>query len=52
MPAELNRIVTDHLFDLLFTTAESGNRNLRREGIGEDKIQFVGDCMVDSLRRN
>jgi UDP-N-acetylglucosamine 2-epimerase (non-hydrolysing) len=52
MPEELNRIVTDHLSDLLFTTEESGNRNLRSEGIGEDKIRFVGNCMVDSLRRH
>lgn len=52
MPEELNRIVTDHLSDLLFTTEESGNVNLRREGIEESKIRFVGNCMVDSLRRH
>jgi len=52
MPEELNRIVTDHLSDLLFTTEESGNRNLRSEGIGDDKIRFVGNCMVDSLRQH
>src|SRR6202050_2395067 len=52
MPEELNRIVTDHLSELLFTTEESGNRNLRREGIPEEKIQFTGNCMVDSLRRH
>jgi UDP-N-acetylglucosamine 2-epimerase (non-hydrolysing) len=52
MPEELNRIVTDHLSDLLFTTEESGNRNLRQEGIADDKIRFVGNCMVDSLRRH
>jgi UDP-N-acetylglucosamine 2-epimerase (non-hydrolysing) len=50
MPEELNRIVTDHLSDLLLTTEESGNINLRREGIDESKIKFVGNCMVDSLR--
>jgi UDP-N-acetylglucosamine 2-epimerase (non-hydrolysing) len=52
MPEELNRIVTDHLSDLLFTTEESGNVNLRHEGIEEQKICFVGNCMVDSLRRH
>jgi UDP-N-acetylglucosamine 2-epimerase (non-hydrolysing) len=52
MPEELNRIVTDHLSELLFTTEESGNRNLRHEGIPEEKIHFVGNCMVDSLRRH
>lgn len=50
MPEELNRIVTDHLCDLLFTTEESGNRNLRREGVDASRIRFVGNCMVDSLR--
>jgi UDP-N-acetylglucosamine 2-epimerase (non-hydrolysing) len=50
MPEELNRIVTDHLSDLLFTTEESGNRNLRREGMDESRICFVGNCMIDSLR--
>lgn len=50
MPEELNRIVTDHLSDLLFTTEESGNANLRREGMDPSKIRFVGNCMVDSLR--
>jgi UDP-N-acetylglucosamine 2-epimerase (non-hydrolysing) len=50
MPEELNRVVTDHLSDLLFTTEQSGNNNLRNEGIAEKKIQFVGNCMVDSLR--
>jgi UDP-N-acetylglucosamine 2-epimerase (non-hydrolysing) len=52
MPEELNRIVTDHLADLLFTTEQSGNRNLRREGIAEDKIRFVGNSMIDSLRHH
>jgi UDP-N-acetylglucosamine 2-epimerase (non-hydrolysing) len=49
MPEEINRIVTDCLSDLLFTTEESGNRNLRCEGISEDKIHFVGNTMIDSL---
>jgi UDP-N-acetylglucosamine 2-epimerase (non-hydrolysing) len=52
MPEELNRIVTDHLSELLFTTEASGNRNLQREGIPEEKIHFTGNCMVDSLRRH
>jgi UDP-N-acetylglucosamine 2-epimerase (non-hydrolysing) len=49
MPEEINRIVTDCLADLLFTTEESGTRNLRREGIAEEKIHFVGNTMIDSL---
>lgn len=50
MPEEINRIVTDHLSELLFTTEESANKNLRREGIAEERIRFVGNCMIDTLR--
>ena len=49
MPEEINRIVTDSLSDFLFTTEESGNRNLKREGVAEDKIHLVGNTMIDSL---
>jgi UDP-N-acetylglucosamine 2-epimerase (non-hydrolysing) len=52
MPEEVNRVLTDHLADLLFTTEESGNANLRREGIAEETIRFVGNCMVDTLERH
>ena len=49
MPEEINRRLTDHLSDMLFTTEESGNENLRREGVPEDRVHFVGNCMVDTL---
>lgn len=49
MPEELNRIVTDHLSDLLFVTEQSGMRNLKREGITMEKVHFVGNTMIDSL---
>ncbi len=49
MPEEVNRIVTDHLSDLLFVTEESGIRNLKNEGIPDYKIHFVGNTMIDSL---
>ncbi len=49
MPEEVNRRLTDHLSELLFTTEESGNENLRREGLPEDRVHFVGNCMVDTL---
>jgi len=49
MPEEINRVVTDHLSDLLFVTEESGVRNLKNEGIAEEKIHFVGNTMIDSL---
>lgn len=52
MPEEINRLVTDQLSDLLFTTEESANRNLRREGIAEEKIHFVGNVMIDTLLRH
>lgn len=49
MPEETNRILTDHLADLLFVTEESGLRNLRQEGIPDGKVHFVGNTMIDSL---
>ncbi len=49
MPEEINRIVTDHLADLLFVTEKSGLENLRQEGIPESKVHFVGNTMIDSL---
>jgi UDP-N-acetylglucosamine 2-epimerase (non-hydrolysing) len=49
MPEEVNRIVTDHLADLLFVTEESGLKNLSGEGIPDHKIYFVGNTMIDSL---
>jgi UDP-N-acetylglucosamine 2-epimerase (non-hydrolysing) len=49
MPEEINRIVTDHLADILFVTEKSGLANLRREGIPAEKIFFVGNTMIDSL---
>lgn len=49
MPEEINRIVTDHLADLLFVTEESGIKNLRQEGVPKERIHFVGNTMIDSL---
>ena len=49
MPEEINRILTDSISDLLFVSEQSGVDNLRREGIAEDKIHFVGNVMIDSL---
>jgi UDP-N-acetylglucosamine 2-epimerase (non-hydrolysing) len=51
MPEEVNRVVTDALSDLLFTTEESANQNLRREGVSAEKIHFVGNVMIDTLLR-
>src|SRR4026208_2516690 len=49
MPEEINRILTDVISDLLFTTSQDADENLTREGIPSDKIRFVGNVMIDSL---
>mgnify|MGYP000209182934 CR=1 FL=1 len=49
MPEEINRIVTDILSDLLFTTERDAIENLRREGIPDEKIHFTGNVMIDTL---
>jgi UDP-N-acetylglucosamine 2-epimerase (non-hydrolysing) len=52
MPEEINRRVTDTLSDLLFVSEESGVRNLRAEGVPEERIHFVGNVMIDTLLRH
>jgi UDP-N-acetylglucosamine 2-epimerase (non-hydrolysing) len=52
MPEEINRVVTDALSDLLFTTSAEAGRNLRAEGIERRRIHFVGNLMIDTLRRH
>ncbi|MEM6579647.1 MAG: UDP-N-acetylglucosamine 2-epimerase (non-hydrolyzing) [Pseudomonadota bacterium] len=52
MPEEINRILTDQLSDLLFTTEKAAEDNLTREGIPREKIHFVGNVMIDTLRFN
>lgn len=52
MPEEINRILTDQISDLLFTTERNARENLLREGIDASRIQFVGNVMIDSLRLN
>lgn len=52
MPEEINRILTDQISDLLFTTERSGRENLLREGIDGSRIHFVGNVMIDTLLRN
>jgi len=49
MPEEINRIVTDALADILFTTSPDADMNLQREGVAPEKIFFVGNTMIDSL---
>jgi UDP-N-acetylglucosamine 2-epimerase (non-hydrolysing) len=49
MPEEINRLCTDAISDLLFTTDEMANENLRREGVPGERIRFVGNTMIDTL---
>jgi UDP-N-acetylglucosamine 2-epimerase (non-hydrolysing) len=49
MPEELNRIATDALADLLWTPSADGDENLIREGVSRDRIEMVGNIMIDSL---
>jgi UDP-N-acetylglucosamine 2-epimerase (non-hydrolysing) len=49
MPEEINRLCTDAISDLLFTTDTNADENLRNEGIVEEKIHFVGNTMIDTL---
>ncbi|MZP54939.1 MAG: UDP-N-acetylglucosamine 2-epimerase (non-hydrolyzing), partial [Bacteroidales bacterium] len=45
MPEEINRMVTDSITDLFFTTSHFANENLRKAGVPEEKIFFVGNVM-------
>jgi len=51
MPEEVNRIVTDALSDLLFTTSADADRNLLAEGVPRHRIHRVGNVMIDTLMR-
>ena len=52
MPEEINRIVADHVSDLLFAPTETAARYLRREGIPEEKISVTGNTVVDAVFQN
>jgi UDP-N-acetylglucosamine 2-epimerase (non-hydrolysing) len=52
MPEEINRLCTDVISDYLFTTEPSANRNLAAEGFAPERIFFVGNTMIDTLKKN
>jgi UDP-N-acetylglucosamine 2-epimerase (non-hydrolysing) len=52
MPEEINRIVTDSLTNLFFTTSRLANENLKKSGVQDDSIFFVGNTMIDTLLRH
>lgn len=49
MPEEINRILTDAISDLLLTTSQDADDNLKNEGIDTANVRFVGNVMIDSL---
>ena len=52
MPEEINRMVTDSITNYFFTTSEVANQNLRKSGVKEESIFFVGNTMIDTLLKN
>ncbi|HXK57180.1 MAG TPA: UDP-N-acetylglucosamine 2-epimerase, partial [Gammaproteobacteria bacterium] len=52
MPEEINRVLTDQISDLLFTTERDAEANLAREGISGERVRFVGNVMIDTLMMN
>ena len=52
MPEEINRVLTDAISDVLFTTEPSAEKNLLKEGVSGDKIHFVGNVMIDTLLKH
>jgi UDP-N-acetylglucosamine 2-epimerase (non-hydrolysing) len=51
MPEEVNRIVTDSITDIFFTTTTMASENLLNSGVSKDSIHFVGNVMIDTLRK-
>lgn len=49
MPEEINRLVTDSLADILWTPSKDADKNLLSEGVAPEKIERVGNIMIDSL---
>ncbi len=52
MPEEINRVLTDQIADVLYTTERKALDNLLREGVDPARVVFVGNVMIDSLRAN
>ena len=52
MPEEINRLVTDAVTNWFFTTSQVANENLKKSGIEENRIFFVGNTMIDTLLAN
>jgi UDP-N-acetylglucosamine 2-epimerase (non-hydrolysing) len=49
MPEEINRLVTDAIADVYWTPSHDAGEHLRREGVSEERIDFVGNIMLDAF---
>lgn len=52
MPEEINRLVTDSITNFFFTTSQTANKNLKKCGVEDSRIYFVGNTMIDTLLKN
>lgn len=52
MPEEINRLATDAVTNYFFTTSEIANENLRKSGVGNERIFYVGNTMIDTLLKH
>ena len=52
MPEEINRVLTDRISDYLLVSEESGVKNLEKEGYPHNRIHYVGNIMIDTLKKN
>jgi UDP-N-acetylglucosamine 2-epimerase (non-hydrolysing) len=52
MPEEQNRVITDHLSTLLLTHSRDADENLSHERVPEERVAFIGNTMIDTLRAN
>lgn len=52
MPEEINRVLTDQISDLLFTTEREAHDNLAKEGVDLSRVHFVGNVMIDTLLKH
>jgi UDP-N-acetylglucosamine 2-epimerase (non-hydrolysing) len=52
MPEEINRVLTDAITDYFFTTSDTANENLKKAGVTDDRIFWVGNTMIDTLLKH
>lgn len=52
MPEEINRMVTDSITNYFFTTTPEAGENLRKMGVEENRIYWVGNTMIDTLLKH